>query len=1059
MSYRSSKRRRINQYALSRFPFLRDESTVGGGGSRRSAANPNLPLSAFQWEITPGTLEVCFTSQSSSPATAEGTADLVHEWMFNDGMASVSTEQDPCHTFPAANGNYPVTLVVTNSLGFKASITKYIYLPEPNPLIMVADFDFAPGTGPFDIVFTDTSNGSPVGWTWSYREVGSGNAPLDFSNQQNPAYTFPSQTLYEVTLVVTDASGNQSQVTKIVQVNIPVLPMVPDFAYVNGTGLAVNLTDLSTGGPIVSWNWDFGDLTSSSAQNPAKTYTVAGTWPVTLTIEDSLGNTETVTKDVTVPAPGILVTADFSFVADQILLAAAFTDLSTSTGGPIVAWTWDFGDGTSSADQNPAKNWTVAGTFSVTLTAEDSLGNTGTVTRAVTVPEPSVLVTADFSSVADPTLLLANLTDLSTSTGGPIVAWTWDFGDGSSSADQNPAKTWLVPGTFPVTLTVEDSLGNTGTVTKDVTVPEPTGLVPDFTYLLNGLTVTDILDTTTGGPTSWLWLLDGVPLGSDQNQADFLLPAPGIYELRLSVADAGGNAAFVIKTIDATAALVSSFTYKKNGGTLYDFAVNITNGGPVTAYGWFLDGIPFSTVENPAPRTGVSAGVHLLRLSVISDASGNFSSTEQTVVVTDNFLTADFSHVSDPTLLLVDFTDTTVAAANGGSVFQPTVWNWDFGDGNTSSLQNPSHTYATAGGYAVTLTAEDVNGNCSVVTNSVASPAGNPLFPFVANFVYSVSGTTATVEEAILIGTAVSWEWTLDGSLESNQKNPPPILFLAPGDHTVTLTAVNSQGTSSSQTQIITIAAPFEANFIYSVSGDTATVQEAITVGTAVSWTWTLDGGLLSNQKNPPPILFLEDGNHTVTLTAVNSLGTSSSQTQIITIGGGGPVDAKFTYTLTPGFARSFDFTDTSNSAAGTIVSWLWEFGFEPDSSLQNPTNFFSVGSVYTVSLTATDSAGNTGTVVKTIVLGDTILASFSSDNSPGSTNPGLVAFTDTSTGSVVPVEWDWRFGDLANILADSALRDPTYTYTQAGTFPVTLTVTSANGLTSTITTAVTPIF
>lgn len=132
-------------------------------------------------------------------------------------------------------------------------------------------------------------------------------------------------------------------------------------------------------------------------------------------------------------------------------LTVAFTDLST---GDVTAWSWSFGDGGSSDEQNPAHVYTAAGVYSVTLSVEGPEGSsTLTTPDLVHVTSGGSSLVAAFdaqNTVGDPPLLVA-FGDLSS---GDVTAWQWSFGDGGSSTQANPSHTYTTPGTYDVTLTV-----------------------------------------------------------------------------------------------------------------------------------------------------------------------------------------------------------------------------------------------------------------------------------------------------------------------------------------------------------------------------------------------------------------------------------------------------------------------------------------------------------------------------------------------------------------------------------------------------------------------------
>lgn len=128
------------------------------------------------------------------------------------------------------------------------------------------------------------------------------------------------------------------------------------------TGLDCSFSDSSSDsdGTISAWNWDFGDGSASTAQNPAHSYAAGGSYSVTLKVTDNDGLTASVIKNLSVSAPNTAPSADFSTSCTD--LDCRFSDLSSDSDGSVTSWSWNFGDGSTSTAQNPAHSYASAGT-------------------------------------------------------------------------------------------------------------------------------------------------------------------------------------------------------------------------------------------------------------------------------------------------------------------------------------------------------------------------------------------------------------------------------------------------------------------------------------------------------------------------------------------------------------------------------------------------------------------------------------------------------------------------------------------------------------------------
>lgn len=444
-------------------------------------------------------------------------------------------------------------------------------------------------------------------------------------------------------------------------------------------------------GTQVTVNTNLGNFGVDRSGNPVQTTAAtlsggqaqvtffAGSTPGTANILAQLGDSAA-SLNIAISDPGKPPVAGFSFTTNG--LEALFQD--TSTGDPT-SWSWSFGDGGRSTQQSPLHEYSGAGTYVVELTVTNAAGS-NSLRKFVTVDSVPNPLMASFTVSTDG--LTAIFTD--TSQGSPTI-WDWDFGDQSSpSAAQNPSHTYAQAGTYTVTLTVALATGQTASTSKFVTVSPP-GTAPGaaFTVTLDGFSAV-FTDTSTGSDLSWSWDFgDGSAPSTDQNPSHTYGSA-GTYRVTLTVTNALGSdsTSQVITVPPPGSTPTAGFTFQVNE---LDATFMDSSTGSPTSWQWdFGDGSAGSTERNPVHSYG-RRGTYTVELTVTNAAGSD--SVSQFVEVPGQ-LVAAFTFV--PSGLTVSFTD----ASEG----DPTSWQWDFGDGDSSSLQNPTHTYDAAGSYTVTLT-------------------------------------------------------------------------------------------------------------------------------------------------------------------------------------------------------------------------------------------------------------------------------------------------------------------------------------------------------------------
>lgn len=221
-------------------------------------------------------------------------------------------------------------------------------------------------------------------------------------------------------------------------------------------------------GEIVSFVWDLGDGSGHIGQTGSYTYVAPGAYPVRLTVTDSDGMTDTVTRTVVIDVPNV---APVARLGHQCSLLECSFDGSSSTDpdGSIASFTWDFGDGSTGSGDRPTHTYAAPGTYSVTVTVADNDGAANSQVADLVVVAPPMPPRAQFT-VDCRSLECSFDGSASDDPDGSIASFEWDFGDGSVGAGGALSHGFAAPGTYPVTLTVTDNEGMSHVEVQDVTV-------------------------------------------------------------------------------------------------------------------------------------------------------------------------------------------------------------------------------------------------------------------------------------------------------------------------------------------------------------------------------------------------------------------------------------------------------------------------------------------------------------------------------------------------------------------------------------------------------------
>lgn len=947
-------------------------------------------------------------------------------WQWDLGNGTLSNQQNPTTTY-FNPGIYTISLTVSNASGSN-TITRSQYISVADrPAVNFRASD-STGCFPLRVSFTDLSTpgtGVNTSYEWDFGDGAIGTGP-------NPFHVYTAVGNYTVTLKVTNSSGCVRVFSKPQYIRVSTGVRV-DFTNSLPQNCrppeSINFFNFSTGPGTLTYQWLFGDGGNSTVSNPTHTYLTGGTYTVSLITSSSLGCVDTLTR----PALFTIRDVQSAITApDSICVNIPTTLVNASVPLPISS-AWDFADATTSTQQDPVKAWTTPGVYTIRL-----INNYGTcadtATRIIRVNNrPTVNFTANTTASCRAPFTV-NFQDLST----PGVSWFWNFGDGGTSTLQNPTHTYTTTGVFTVSLVVTNASGCRDSVrflnfirivppiVSIIGIPPFEGCIPyTFSPLPNV--------TTVDGVASYLWDFGDGTTSTLQNPTH-VYPNQGTYTIKLFITtNSGCTDSFVVvtgvrvgslPTVDFSASPTTQCAGR--GIQFTDLSV------PADRWLWEFGDGGISTLQNPSYAYGDTGRFTVSLTAWNNGCSRRVSKAEYitTLPPVARFL----SNFNCNNKRQVSFTDRSVL---------PQSWFWDFGDGTTSTQQNPTHTYASFGTYTVTLTV--TNGNCTnTVANSVILINVPPDFNLVQDTV-CVNTQAVVFPVGVNPADVATYAWDM-GDGATYQGSPAGHFYTQPGSYTIKLVITDIRGCRDS------IAKP---NFIR-VWGPVANINAAPLIGCRgvtvnfndlsttdgthpiVNWEWTYDDGIIQNSTAPPfRHRYDTSGTFVPRLKITDSYGCVDSVSLSTPIFITDPRAGFTSGDTLVCIGSPVTFTDNS---VGNNLTYTWDFGNGNTVFTPNPTTTYSADGNYDIRLIVTDVNGCRDTLQRNAYIKvRTVRAAFTASDSISSCLPFEVTFTSTAI-NVTNISWD--FGDGST----SPLPDPVHYFNAVGSYTVTQYATGPGG-------------
>lgn len=938
-----------------------------------------------------------------------------------------------------------------------------------------------------NVTFTNTSsaNGGPTLTSYQW-DFGDGSS----ATSTNATHAFSTAGTFTITLVATNANGVADAEIKAAYITVNPLPNVNFNA--NGLGCTVPLTlsfsNSSSQGANFAQSWNFGNSQTSTQYNPPSiTYNAQGTYQVVLTVtNNNTGCVNSMTQAIVVSNFQAGITAPAVACAGQSI---SFQDNSTAGAN---SWAWNFGSAGQSNAENPSVTYNSPGTYTVSLTAQNTnSGCSATTTQQITV---QANVVPNFS--ANPTANCApgsiqfnNLTNLP-------GTYVWDFGDGQTYTGATPPPhVYQLSGLYDVSLTYTSNAGCSGTQTLQDYIeitPVEAGFFAADTGGCAPFTV-QFIDTsyTPSNPiVSWQWNFGNGQTFNGQ------VPPPqtygvGLYNVSLIITTASGCTDTIIKTPYVTVGDIDSvsFTYTPNitcANTDVEFTsefyISVPYDTTEISYLWdFSQGI--STQDDPNFQFSQDTGYVDVTLYVNFRGCIDSTTIDSALYVLAPIamFNPNTSLVCNPTSfpVQIQFQNTSLDGELTDSVAMHYEWN----DGspytyfNNAQLDlpnggNTSHGFANYGTYQIEQVVHNYTTGCSdsiSLAITISQLQSNFLLP---------DDTICKGDAISLSNQSTTWsghpvnDWFYSFGNGQQIHNGPNVNYVYPasGTYNISLLVFNNAGCTSTSSQTIYVAnkpvagllttnyagcSPFPVSF--------TNTSYSITNGLPLASFNTVfsDNNTSVTTTNVNQAInhtFVGNGSYTATLTATDINGCVSNP-------------ATVQITLTQPSAQissdtiicSLDSSVIASLSTGEdTLQYAWSINgntIATDSLciLNLPSNNNGLFSTYLLSLLVTDGNGCIDSTSQTIYISSPLASpsyTFSgaaiNANGEYSCPPLFCAFTDESTSIGSITNWNWSFGNGNN----SILQNPNNTLVTSGSFTLSLTVTDQYGCTDDTTVA-----
>jgi gliding motility-associated-like protein len=1008
------------------------------------------PFTAFSSNKTQGCgpLNVSFTNTSQLAWT--------YSWSFGDN--DTSTLASPSHTFrsyPLYDSAYEVSLSVVSYFGCAGDTVRSTVITKYNP---VADFGTSADSlcGQGSVAFFNMSAGG-VANAWSF-----GNGTT--STQINPVTSFsgPAEhdTTFFVRLIVTTPYNCRDTAIKPVTVNP--LPFA-SFATPGPGCTPLQAQLVNTSQRATRYEWDFGDATTDSAEQPIKTFVnpsaiVNRVFPLTLKVFSSSGCFDTARQNVTVyPAPVAAFNTNNTARCDS----AEFTFTNMSSGATSYTWKFGYGDPamiTSPTHAFPLNPSRPGGDtlYLTTLTATSINGCRDSVSKAVVVvPRPHAAF--DVSDTAGCSPFAVSFTNQSVSNDtSTSLSFVWNFGNGTSGTSTDPSMQYFASpsgdSNYQVKLIAFGRSHCPDTAYRLVTArTKPVvAFAMDKTSGCGPLTISFTNNSQLAAKYYWNFGT-GDTAGQQHPQHIFnrSFASDTLYTVSLTAQSAYGCPGDTVRKNvlvrqNPEAGIISTADTLCGTGSVSFYNAS---SGAVSNQWLFGNGSAVTSLNGTANFTAASAHDTGYQVRLIVNSIFGCRDTALKYILVHPLPEASFTYTEAGCTPLANIL--TATSARG------VKHAWDFDDGIADTGFNLSRTMLNPFSfidrrYTVTLTSTSAEG-CTDTSMRMITVHPLPLPSFSATKVPRCDTAEFSFQNSTLGATDYVWNFG-DGTTATG--STPTHLFrpAASSDTTyqVKLKTVNLHGCSDSTTMPVAVKPLVKADFssFTTSSCENLTVQFNNNSVNGSTFFWTFGDGDGSTAFTPGH-LFSQTGSYRITLIAFDASGCSDTAVKNDFVKVFGRPAAGFFVSPQPTAMpdATIQFTDVSQNASGALAH-TWDFGdatsSQNNSQLQHPAHHYTDSGNYNIRLVVENMHGCRDTSTQVIRIGPYRPHSdFLYDPGAGCV-PHHVSFSNASQHAT---SFMWDFGDAAT----STEMNPSHVYKVPGTYHVFLRALGPGGVHDTI--------